>query len=108
MRKDGNGNGLKGSGVGERGQKTQLKLWNTKRRLLTTYQYSGKLCLSSSHQRSSSNSFSRSRGFLPSFGALWGVIFLLDVDGRDECFLYEGSVAETAFRTSVMEVLPEA
>jgi len=106
MRKDGNGNGLKGSGVG--GPKDAIEAVKHKRSLLTTYQYSGKLCLSSSHQRSSSNSFSRSRGFLPSFGALWGVIFLLDVDGRDECFLYEGSVATTAFRTSVMDVLPEA
>jgi len=49
------------------------------------------------------------RGFLPSFGRLWGVVFLVIGAGRDECcFLYEGSVAVTALRTSVMDELPEA
>jgi hypothetical protein len=77
------------------------------KKVLATYQYSGKLSRSSSHQRCSSNSFSRSRGFLPSFGTLWGVVLLVMAAGRDECFLYEGSVAVTALRTSVNEVLLE-
>lgn len=83
-----------------------MRLWNAKR-VLTTYQYSGKLSRSSSHQRSSS-SFSRSRVLLRSFGTLWGVILLVMGAGREEYFLYEGSVAVTALRTSVKDVLPEA
>lgn len=65
-----------------------------------TYQYCGKLSLSSSHQRSSSHSRSRSLGFLPSFGAAVGVVLLVMAAGR--------VVLETAFRTSVMDELPEA
>ena len=76
-----------------------------------TYQYCGKLSLSSSNHRSSSHSLSRSLGFLPSFWTtaceegrrVMGV-------GRAACDLCldEWSVAVTALRTSVMEELPVA
>jgi len=64
-----------------------------------TYQYCGKLSLSSSHQRSSSHSLSRSRGGFPSFWADCDVVLLVIMAGRD---------APTALRTSVMDELPEA
>jgi hypothetical protein len=44
---------------------------------------------------------------LRGFGTLWGVVLLV-IAGREEYFLYEGSVAVTALRTSVKDVLPEA
>jgi len=77
----------------------ELRNVNARDSAKQTYQYCGKLSLSSSHHRSSSHSRSRSLGFLPSFWAVVGVVLLVMAAGR---------VLETAFRTSVMDELPEA
>lgn len=78
--------------------RTGLGLLGKGKRAEVTYQNWGKLSRSSSNQRSSSSSRSRSLMFLPSFWEVWGVVFLV----------MAGRVEEAAFRTSVIEVLPEA
>ena len=74
---------------------------------VVTYQNCGKLSLSSSHQRSSSHSLSRSLGFLPSFWTAWGVVLLVTGAGREVLYLTDGSEVPLAFLTSVMDVLAE-
>jgi hypothetical protein len=75
-----------------------------------TYQYWGKLSLSSSHQRSSSQSLSRgfdSLWLFPSFPTVWGVVLRVMGAGLDDLCLVETSETVTAFLTSVMEVFAE-
>lgn len=75
-----------------------------------TYQYWGKLSLSSSDQRSSSHSCCLSLGLLPSLCADLSVLLLVIGDGLEDLLLYlaESSDKVTAFRTSVVDVLAEA
>lgn len=66
-----------------------------------TYQNRGKLSLSSDSQYSSSISRSLSRGFFPSLEPNCDVPLRVIAGREDDLCLEEGSVAETAFFTSV-------